>query len=1631
MVLEGTNLLKVFSYKCLTEKRRHPFRNIINTVFPIVVVSIFVFTRTGFKQGGFNYVTIVNKQPSTAELTEDDVVAFYPTGSFSKLLYAPSNDFTEELIEHTRMKLFVTHDRVESFTTTTELEHALLVTSDFFAIVFDSNSSANTRLSYTIRTKNNNFRTGEVYSRDLFTSYLKDRNEYFESGFLALQYAIERSFLELRTGLADQVLPEYEFKHVPLGGARPQEASQIYAVCIVVAIFVAVACTYLLLVPLVEEKASGMKEYLKIATPYSYWNEVAVFGINLLHLGLISMACVVISCVASVWELTAAQMVSASLLFLLFITCMIAYTFFISALLESVTIATIVAPICYLAPLILVIVQVRFEALLSIFPMAGFSVGIAILDNFQNSWHSFRAAHAFLTGYPGNERINLFGVLTLQLFGTLLWSLLWFYISNVWPGRYGTPKGYLFLFNSDYYQKGKNKINSRLDNSSLTEDDADGAHKGVMEEGDHLDKVVKISNLNKIYKTSYGTRTAVKNLSLKIYKNRITALLGHNGAGKTTTMNIITGMTPRTSGRIEIDGDDNASNYRQQIGFCPQHNVALGYMNCREHLVFFGALRGMSMADAERKADEILERVNLTDKSEEVLSNLSGGMKRRLCLANAIIGRTKLLILDEPTSGLDPESRRDIWDVLLKLKKDHTILITTHFMEEADVLGDWIAIMENGELIAFGTSIFLKHHYGKGYTLKLLKRNDFKRSQVMATIEDHVGRVVERPAVESLFAVTLPYSYIDAYAALLKELEDNRDELGIDSISITNATLEEVFLNSSSHNKALEVEASIDVPDAPITSRSASFVREPTSPQKYERITLPSTLQMRAIAYKKLLHIRRNLHMYGIMSALPVAVTILCFLFSGGYYRTEYDSIALHHGSIKRPFAVIVVNGNDRPVDLKNGSFFRGLELIVTEDVDVDGFLMAEAAKDRTRYHDQLVAAIEFNVSEHKLKVLHNNNLLHSSGIAINLASNLLLHYYGYPEADVTAKNSPSNRRLQVDSFAPYLFTEAISLSFMLYILQYLQLPYLEASTGFKQLHNVNRYLYWGTTLAFDFALHVIICLLVFVFALNMDRESVFSRYEHGQIVGILILYGLVALLVIYIVSQCVDKMDTAVTCMSYLMLIGVCGVFLLSDGADKIRENDGLILLLHPIPEFALKHSLRVVYENQKVSKIQALVRQNTFGGNPTWDGIKPLSLTYLYVVVPIMVIIFALLLNEFIENIYRREAVVTRKVRMSATLKVIFSCGVKKRKQKTIDQPDSNYELRHEVDDDVDAETKMVDQLITNEQPPFSPHTIAVHNLKKRYLDLPAVRGISFAVKRGECFGLLGMNGAGKTSTFQMITQNLPITDGTIYLNEQNVRSSHSKDYRAQYGYCPQGDSLLDFMTPYELVKYTALMKDIKTPDNFISMWLTDLDILSFAHSRTNECSGGTKRKVNTVLAMLGNPSIVFLDEPTTGVDPKSRHYVWSRIKALQRHDQTIILTSHSMDECEELCNRLSIMVDGQLRCIGFIQRLKEKYGKGFNLLLKLHGNDPAATCALIQTIQAQFHPCELKEEHDGILKFLVREPILLSELFSGITAIKHDHASLVQSFSINETSLEDIFLNFRPPTGESRACQLVDVV
>ena len=168
---------------------------------------------------------------------------------------------------------------------------------------------------------------------------------------------------------------------------------------------------------------------------------------------------------------------------------------------------------------------------------------------------------------------------------------------------------------------------------------------------------------------------AVKSVSFEIPKNRVTILLGHNGAGKTTIMSMITGIVAPSSGRISVDNEYDVNRYRSSIGYCPQHDVFISYMSCKEHLILFGRLRGLTKAEASEEADIILDKVRLTKNANDAAKTLSRGMKRRLCLACAVVGKTKMVILDEPSTGLDPESRRDLWDVILPLRNEQSLFL--------------------------------------------------------------------------------------------------------------------------------------------------------------------------------------------------------------------------------------------------------------------------------------------------------------------------------------------------------------------------------------------------------------------------------------------------------------------------------------------------------------------------------------------------------------------------------------------------------------------------------------------------------------------------------------------------------------------------------------------------------------------------------------------------------------------------------------------------------------------------------------------------------------------------------------------------------------------------------------------
>lgn len=217
--------------------------------------------------------------------------------------------------------------------------------------------------------------------------------------------------------------------------------------------------------------------------------------------------------------------------------------------------------------------------------------------------------------------------------------------------------------------------------------------------------MLEISQLTKLY----GDKKVLDNLNLKINKGEICGLLGANGAGKTTTINIICGLLNYDSGNILIKERKLSSKSKYLLGIAPQENLLYSHLSCFENLAFFGKLYRLKGTKLVSSIYKCLESVNLLDKKDEMVSALSGGMQRRLNIAVALIHNPLLLILDEPTTGLDIEARYDIWQLILRLKREGmTILLTTHLLDEAEKLCDRICIMKEGKIIKEGSLEELK-----------------------------------------------------------------------------------------------------------------------------------------------------------------------------------------------------------------------------------------------------------------------------------------------------------------------------------------------------------------------------------------------------------------------------------------------------------------------------------------------------------------------------------------------------------------------------------------------------------------------------------------------------------------------------------------------------------------------------------------------------------------------------------------------------------------------------------------------------------------------------------------------------------------------------------------------------------
>jgi lipooligosaccharide transport system ATP-binding protein len=210
---------------------------------------------------------------------------------------------------------------------------------------------------------------------------------------------------------------------------------------------------------------------------------------------------------------------------------------------------------------------------------------------------------------------------------------------------------------------------------------------------------------------SFGDFEAVKGVDVDVRRGEAFGFLGPNGAGKSSTMRMIAAVSPVSGGELEILGMDPAVDgpaIRGRLGVCPQEDTLDNELNVRDNLFIYGRYFGIPRAEVNSRVDELLDFVQLTEKAKSTVEDLSGGMKRRLTIARSLINRPDLLLLDEPTTGLDPQARHVLWDRLFRLKQSGvTLVITTHYMDEAEQLCDRLVVMDKGLIVAEGSPLDL------------------------------------------------------------------------------------------------------------------------------------------------------------------------------------------------------------------------------------------------------------------------------------------------------------------------------------------------------------------------------------------------------------------------------------------------------------------------------------------------------------------------------------------------------------------------------------------------------------------------------------------------------------------------------------------------------------------------------------------------------------------------------------------------------------------------------------------------------------------------------------------------------------------------------------------------------------
>ena len=1280
--------------------------------------------------------------------------------------------------------------------------------------------------------------------------------------------------------------------------------------------------------------------------------------------------------------------------------------FFFQSFIDKTRVALILSLLIYFVMFFLSMACMDEESnkvlkiILSIFPPVSLELGIVLIGKFQSHFKDFHMKDYTET----YTNYSIFIMNLMQIIDFFLYLFLGYYLQNVIPHDFGIKRPLYFICTKDYWCSSKNKnnnkskkeINLALNNVEIdlkseemkikkdkdVKDEKFINKKNFESEDLYKDKTkpddcLIVSNIVKAFEDG---KVAVDHVNIKFYKDEIFALLGHNGAGKTTLISMLTGLYEATEGSAFYEGCDildsnNMDEFRTKLGICPQHDVLFGQLTIREHLEMFCIFKGYESNNIDEEINKTLHDFELDNIQNITAENLSAGQRRKLSIAISLVGGSKVIFLDEPSSGMDITSRRNLWDILKRQTEQKIIILTTHYMEEASVLGKRIGIINAGKMKCIGTPLFLIERFGKFMNLNITKEEGADNDKIIEFFQKRAQNIeYEILSEEILFRIpkksvkgnnndnlTLSENsshkniHVNDSLDLTKffdDLDKNLKNLGIKTYSASMPTLEDVFLNVAAEDAKLENKKLMEKL-AENEAQNDKILFETDFRENYEEKS-KFWNDLKACFHRRFILTSRDIKGFLMEILCPILLVLVGLIVSqvdmlgesepqilnlaaiGNqkilYGKTESDiNFGNYDFTDKTNISYVAIDditGADDKEKIK--TFVEKYYDIAKDKEDSIDHTVDMTSKDYVGYFGGLLMLKPSDTNPYHFRFVEvlNTRVTHSVPLfSLYFLTNLIKANTKYPnEFQVNFLNYPMPLTAELeqskDQTSNSLVIFFVAIAFSLIPANFVTIIVREKLNNSKHLMRVSGIsitAYWIINYLFELVKYYFTCgiCILLLYAFDFYKEYLYIFY---------LIYGPAMVASTYILSFLFSTESGAQNGIILLnFLLGALGstVILSLRSLDNVKTIGKIIqYIISLLPSFCFNFGYSMILNKYMILMIEY---------EDTWFLLKD----------NIILKRFNLLLGPILY--LAGEFVVYTLILVLIESFSYFSCSVSDAKLGT--SIDDSIVLR-EIDlaNQEPTQIGITDELGKSNKKEFS---VRIKNLNKSYFNglcsrrTEAIRNMSFCVEPGECFGLLGLNGAGKTTTFKCITQELSPSHGKIYINGRDMRNKFS-ELSSIFGYCPQFDAIFEYMSVYENLEFYGKIKGIKPEylKQVVMAMIEEMSLGEFTNKIAGRLSGGNKRKLSVAISFLCSPPIVLLDEPSTGMDPEARRFMWSVIHKISTKGKkaSVIMTTHSMDEAETLCKRMAIMVNGEFVCLGRAGQIKEKYGYGYEIEVRI---------------------------------------------------------------------------------------------